>query len=74
MAVTWTRYFQQVSNANTLINYADSVFVKDESWNDEQEKNLWQRGILFPQLAMASSDFPLGRHPDDNGGAAFNHD
>ena len=65
VAVTWTRYFQQVSNANTLINYADSVFVKDESWNDEQEKNLWQaeaycfRSWLWLQATSLWGDIPM---------------
>lgn len=65
VAVTWTRYLQQVSNANTLINYADSVFVKDESWNDEQEKNLWQaeaycfRSWLWLQATSLWGDIPM---------------
>lgn len=42
VAVTWKRYFEQVSKVNTLLCYADTVFVKDSYWQDEQEKNRWQ--------------------------------
>lgn len=47
VAVTWTRYFEQVSNANNIICNIDSVFNHDSSWTDETEKNQWKAEALI---------------------------
>lgn len=47
VAVTWTRYFQQVTNANNIICNIDSVFNHDSSWTDENEKNQWKAEALI---------------------------
>lgn len=65
VAVTWKRYFEQVSKVNTLICYADTVFVKDSNWQNEEEKNRWQaeaycfRSWLWLQATSLWGDIPM---------------
>ena len=47
VAVTWTRHFEQVSNATNIICNIDSVFNHDSSWTDETEKNQWKAEALI---------------------------
>lgn len=47
VAITWRRYFEQVSNANNIICNIDSVFAHDTEWTDESEKNQWKAEALI---------------------------
>lgn len=65
VTVTWTRYFQQINNANNIICYIDEIFKKDDAWNDESEKNRWKaealiyRSWLWMQATSLWGSIPL---------------